>query len=334
MRDGAAAGHQDRERASRRHARGQPRGLRARRAGDALRGGRALEGRGRRAAARAAVRSRRGRGARRSSPSCSSGSAGSTTPPSEIARSLADRADRRRLSGQGAPGRGARRRSAPRRRRSRRCARRRGWRSRTTTPRRSSGRTSSCPRRRSSRWICRRRWRRRAGWSTPCPTRCAGACSWRRVGLGDGRARSRRRRRCAAAIEIEPNDVEARILLAELQVATNKIAAAKAGFRDAIDRAEAPMAGRATPSRAGWCCAARSPRRRSWPIAWSRTPATPTRSRRRARSSAPSSAPSARWRWPSGRAKLGLAAGPARAAAGRGAALAKEDKAGRGRRAT
>jgi tetratricopeptide (TPR) repeat protein len=46
----------------------------------------------------------------------------------------------------------------------------------------------------------------------------------------------------SAAIEIEPNDVEARILLAELQVATNKIAAAKASFRGAIDRADAPMA--------------------------------------------------------------------------------------------
>jgi tetratricopeptide (TPR) repeat protein len=45
----------------------------------------------------------------------------------------------------------------------------------------------------------------------------------------------------AAAIEIEPNDVEARILLAELQVATNKIAAAKVGFRAAIDRADQPM---------------------------------------------------------------------------------------------
>jgi tetratricopeptide (TPR) repeat protein len=42
----------------------------------------------------------------------------------------------------------------------------------------------------------------------------------------------------AGAIELEPNDVEARILLAELQVATNKIAAAKASFRAAIDRAE------------------------------------------------------------------------------------------------
>jgi tetratricopeptide (TPR) repeat protein len=46
----------------------------------------------------------------------------------------------------------------------------------------------------------------------------------------------------ASAIEIEPNDVEARILLAQLQVATNKIPAAKASFRAAIDRAEAPMA--------------------------------------------------------------------------------------------
>jgi tetratricopeptide (TPR) repeat protein len=54
----------------------------------------------------------------------------------------------------------------------------------------------------------------------------------------------------AGAIELEPNDVEARILLAELQVATNKIAAAKAGFRAAIDRAEAPMA--VADAFAGW----------------------------------------------------------------------------------
>lgn len=54
----------------------------------------------------------------------------------------------------------------------------------------------------------------------------------------------------AAAIEIEPNDVEARILLAELQVATNKIDAAKEGFRAAIDRAESPMA--VADAFAGW----------------------------------------------------------------------------------
>jgi len=45
----------------------------------------------------------------------------------------------------------------------------------------------------------------------------------------------------ASAIEIEPNDVEARILLSELQIATNKIAAAKISFRAAIDRAEAAI---------------------------------------------------------------------------------------------
>jgi len=45
----------------------------------------------------------------------------------------------------------------------------------------------------------------------------------------------------ASAIEIEPNDVEARILLSELQIATNKIAAAKVSFRAAIDRAEAAI---------------------------------------------------------------------------------------------
>ena len=54
----------------------------------------------------------------------------------------------------------------------------------------------------------------------------------------------------AGAIELEPNDVEARILLAELQAATNKVAAAKTGFLAAIDRAEAPMA--VADAFAGW----------------------------------------------------------------------------------
>ncbi|HXU02672.1 MAG TPA: tetratricopeptide repeat protein [Polyangia bacterium] len=54
----------------------------------------------------------------------------------------------------------------------------------------------------------------------------------------------------ASAIEIEPNDVEARILLAELQVATNKIPAGKASFRAAIDRADAAMA--VADAFAGW----------------------------------------------------------------------------------
>jgi tetratricopeptide (TPR) repeat protein len=52
------------------------------------------------------------------------------------------------------------------------------------------------------------------------------------------------------AIELEPNDVEARILLAELQVATNKITAAKTTFHGAIDRAEAPLA--VADAFAGW----------------------------------------------------------------------------------
>ncbi len=45
----------------------------------------------------------------------------------------------------------------------------------------------------------------------------------------------------AGAIEREPNDVEARLLLGELHIATNKVAPAKAAFLAAIDRAESPM---------------------------------------------------------------------------------------------
>ena len=54
----------------------------------------------------------------------------------------------------------------------------------------------------------------------------------------------------ASAIEIEPNDVEARILLSELQIALNKIAAAKVSFRAAIDRAEASIP--VADAYAGW----------------------------------------------------------------------------------
>ena len=54
----------------------------------------------------------------------------------------------------------------------------------------------------------------------------------------------------AAAIELEPNDVDARLVLAELEVATNKIAAAKVAFRAAIDRAEGPM--QVGDAYAGW----------------------------------------------------------------------------------
>ncbi len=43
-----------------------------------------------------------------------------------------------------------------------------------------------------------------------------------------------------AAVEEEPADIEARVLLAELQIAGGDDKAAKAGFREAIDRAELP----------------------------------------------------------------------------------------------
>ncbi|MFL5306205.1 MAG: tetratricopeptide repeat protein [Polyangia bacterium] len=43
-----------------------------------------------------------------------------------------------------------------------------------------------------------------------------------------------------AAVEDEPADIEARVLLAELQIATGDDKAAKAGFREAIDRADVP----------------------------------------------------------------------------------------------
>jgi tetratricopeptide (TPR) repeat protein len=45
----------------------------------------------------------------------------------------------------------------------------------------------------------------------------------------------------AGAIEREPNDVEARLLLAELRIAIDKVPGAKAAFLAAIDRAESPM---------------------------------------------------------------------------------------------
>ncbi|HXU61035.1 MAG TPA: tetratricopeptide repeat protein [Polyangia bacterium] len=44
-----------------------------------------------------------------------------------------------------------------------------------------------------------------------------------------------------AALDDEPADVEARVLLAELSAAAGDDKAAKAGFRDAIDRADAPL---------------------------------------------------------------------------------------------
>jgi tetratricopeptide (TPR) repeat protein len=61
------------------------------------------------------------------------------------------------------------------------------------------------------------------------------ALSWPLGGLDEAIAA------VTSAVADEPADVEARILLGELQIATNQPAAAKASFKDAIDRAEAPL---------------------------------------------------------------------------------------------
>jgi tetratricopeptide (TPR) repeat protein len=52
------------------------------------------------------------------------------------------------------------------------------------------------------------------------------------------------------ALDLEPNDVEARILLGELEIATGRLDAAKASFRAAIDRADAPL--EIADAYAGW----------------------------------------------------------------------------------
>jgi tetratricopeptide (TPR) repeat protein len=52
------------------------------------------------------------------------------------------------------------------------------------------------------------------------------------------------------ALDLEPNDVEARILLGELEIGTGRVEAAKASFRAAIDRADAPL--EIADAYAGW----------------------------------------------------------------------------------
>jgi tetratricopeptide (TPR) repeat protein len=49
------------------------------------------------------------------------------------------------------------------------------------------------------------------------------------------------RRALAEVIELEPNDVEARILLGELEIATGRVDAGKTSFLAAIDRADSPL---------------------------------------------------------------------------------------------
>ena len=193
LRDGAAAGDEDRERAGRRHARGQPGGLRARDARAALRGGGALEGGGRRAAARAAVRSRGGRGARAARGAVHPARTGSTTRPS---RSRA-RCRSRRPSKATWPGRtwpqayddeAHHAQAIPALREAARLAldgrRRRVDRADAPGAVRGAGGVAGS---RAGRWTPR------AGWSTRCPRRCAAACSWR--SSPGRRARSIRRPR-------------------------------------------------------------------------------------------------------------------------------------------
>jgi tetratricopeptide (TPR) repeat protein len=61
------------------------------------------------------------------------------------------------------------------------------------------------------------------------------ALSWPLGGLDEAMAA------LTSAVEDEPADVEARVLLGELQVATNQPAAAQVSFKDAIERADAPL---------------------------------------------------------------------------------------------
>jgi tetratricopeptide (TPR) repeat protein len=73
------------------------------------------------------------------------------------------------------------------------------------------------------------------------------ALAWTRGALDQAEAA------IARALEEEPADIDARLLLAELQVAGGKIAAAKASFRGAIDRSDAP--GEIAEAFAGWLVA-------------------------------------------------------------------------------
>jgi tetratricopeptide (TPR) repeat protein len=73
------------------------------------------------------------------------------------------------------------------------------------------------------------------------------ALAWTRGALDQAEAA------ITAALEEEPADIDARLLLAELQVAQGKTAAAKASFRNAIDRSDA--LGEIAEAFAGWLVA-------------------------------------------------------------------------------
>ena len=70
------------------------------------------------------------------------------------------------------------------------------------------------------------------------------ALAWARGALDEAEAA------LVAALEEEPADIDARLLLAELQVARGRIDAAKASFRAALDRSDAP--GEIAEAFAGW----------------------------------------------------------------------------------
>ncbi len=93
------------------------------------------------------------------------------------------------------------------------------------------------------------------------------------------------RRALTEAIELEPNEVEARILLGELEIATGHTDAGKTSFSAAIDRADSPL--EIADAFAGWLTfAGTRPKRRISPIVSPPTRAIQTRSRWRALSSA------------------------------------------------
>ena len=170
----------------------------------------------------------------------------------QIARSLQIAPTVDGLAGAGAPGRGVRRRRAPRAGDPGAARGGARWRSTTTTAE-SIERThlelaeaqvvGARPRRRRSDTA-------RELVDALRRTRCAAACqlavlAWATGALDEAAAA------LAGAIELEPNDVEARLLLGELQVATNKIAGREGQLpRGAIDRAESPM--EVADAFAGW----------------------------------------------------------------------------------
>ena len=327
VRDGAAADHQDRERARGRDARGEPRGVRARRARLPLPRGGALARGGRRAAARAAVRSRRGRGARR---------AGGAVHPARSARrrgrrdrALAGhRADGAGLPRPGAPRRGAHRRDRGNRppTRLRRCSEAARLALADEDPEADRDDSPRAGRRAA-------RHARSAGGAGDGPAPGAGgardaarARAAGGAGLDDGRARRGEERRSPPrSTTSRPTSRRA----SSWPSCRWRAVTTRRPRRASSTRSTAPIRRwrSPAPSPAGWSCAARWPRRRSWRTASTPTCPTPTRSSRRPRSSARSSAPSARWRFAERARKLGASAG--RVAIMIGAALAaKDDQAG------